>query len=155
MADKNQPLAIPFFALVFGLSIPFWILGFMNPIQILPGLPISALGAFAPLFGTLILAYKNDRASGVLQILKRSFDFRNIKNKNWFLVILLINPVIAVLAYGIISMAGNQLPSPAPLTLAVLALFVFFFLALWQRKSAGQVTPPSLYKIIGDRSFQA
>ena len=128
MQSKHESV-FAFFALVFALSIPFWILGFINPIQLLPGLPISALGAFTPALGALILTYKNDRLAGVLQLLQRSFDFKRIKNKIWYFVALLINPAIAVLAHGIMRASGESLPNPAPLTFAVFPMVVSFFIA--------------------------
>lgn len=89
---------------------------------------MSALAAFTPAAAGLILAYKHDRLPGVLQLLRRSVDFKRVKNRNWFSVILLINPVIAIFAYGAIGIAGEPLPSPAPLTLAIFLMFAFFFI---------------------------
>ncbi len=128
MQNKPESSVLPFIAFVFVLSIPFWVLGIIYPIQILPGLPISALGAFTPALGALILIHKHNHLSGVLQLLQRSFDFKRIKNKNWLLVILLINPAIAVLAYGMMRAVGMSLPNPAPLTLAIFPMFIFFFI---------------------------
>ncbi len=128
MQGKHESISI-FFALVFALSIPFWILGAINPIQLLPGLPISALGAFTPALGALILIYKNDRLAGVLQLLRRSFDLERVKNKNWYVAIIFINPAIAVLAYGTIRASGISLPNPAPLSFAIFPMFVIFFIA--------------------------
>ena len=42
MSPKRSPLA--FFTLVYALSIPFWITGALAASQLLPALPISALG---------------------------------------------------------------------------------------------------------------
>jgi len=119
----------PFFALVLALSIPFWILGVIKPIELLPGLPISALGAFAPALAALILIYKKDRFSGVLHLLQRSFDFKRIKNKIWVLVAILIYPAITVLAYEVMHATDKSLPNPTPLTLAIFPMFVVFFIA--------------------------
>lgn len=116
-----------FLALVFMLSIPFWALGAIYQAQILPGLPFSALAAFAPSMAALILVYRNDHLTGALQLLQRSFDFRRINDKNWYFAILLINPVIAVLAYGYMHAIGRDLPLPLPLTLAIVPLCVMFF----------------------------
>ena len=96
MQSKHEPI-LPFFALVFVLSIPFWILDSIYPIELLPGLPLSALGVLAPTLAACVLVYKNDRVPGVLQLLGRSFDFKRIQNKIWILVTILLNPVIAVL----------------------------------------------------------
>ncbi len=127
MQGKHESV-FTFFALVFALSLPFWVLGLINPIQLLPGLPISAVGAFTPALGALILIYKDERLSGVLQLLQRSFDFKRIKNKNWYFAIILINPVVTVLAYGIMRAIGESLPNPALLTLAIFPMFVLFFI---------------------------
>ena len=126
--DKHESPII-FFALVFAFSIPFWILGAIHPIELLPGLPISALGAFTPALAALILVYKNDGISSVLQLLRRSFDFNRIKNKAWYLAFAFINPIIAVLAYGIMRAAGESIPIPASPTLAIVPMFVVFFIA--------------------------
>jgi membrane protease YdiL (CAAX protease family) len=118
-----------FFALVFALSIPFWVLGAVYPIELLPGLPVSALGAFTPALAAAILVYQRGRLPAVRQLLGRSFDFKRIRNKAWYLVIILVNPAVAVLAYGIMRALGRSLPNPSGLTPAVLLLFVSFFVA--------------------------
>jgi membrane protease YdiL (CAAX protease family) len=119
----------PFFALVFALSIPFWLLGTLYPIQLLPGLPISGLAAFMPALAALILVYRSGHLPAALQLLGRSFDFNRIRNKMWYLAVLLINPAIAVVAYGVMRALGQPLPSSSPLTLAGFPLFVSFFIA--------------------------
>jgi membrane protease YdiL (CAAX protease family) len=129
MQNNNNKSVFIFFVLVFVLSIPFWVLGAIHPIPILPGLPISALGAFSPALAALILTYKNKHLSGVLQLLRRSLDYKRITKKTWYLAIVLINPVIAVLAYGIMRAVGKSLPNPAPLTLAIFPVFILFFIA--------------------------
>ncbi len=129
MQNKHEHSVIPFFVLVFLLFIPFWVLGVIYPIELLPGLPISALGAFTPALAALILTYKQHHLSGIRQLLGRSFDFKRIKNPYWFLLILLINPAIAVLAYAIMRVTGVSLPNPTPWTLAIVPLFILLFIA--------------------------
>jgi membrane protease YdiL (CAAX protease family) len=119
---------LTFFALVFALSIPFWMWSTIAPIQLLPRLPISAIGALTPTLAVVILIYKDARLSSVLRLLQRSFDFKRIKNKIWLLIAVLINPVIAVLSYGIMRVMGVSLPNPAPLILAIFPMFAFFFM---------------------------
>ena len=128
MQSKSKSVFI-FFVLTFIFSIPFWLLNTINPIQILPGLPISAIGAFVPALTALILVYKNERLSGALQFLKRSFDFKRVKNKSWYLAFIFINPVIAVLAYLIMRMTGVQIPNSTPLSFTAIPLFVVLFIA--------------------------
>jgi membrane protease YdiL (CAAX protease family) len=127
LQNKKESSVFAFFVLVFALSIPFWVLGIIYPIELLPGLPMSAIGAFTPALAALVLTSHYDRLLGVPQLLRRTFDFNRIKGKNWFLVILLVNPAIAVLAYVIIGAVREPLPVPAPLTLAIFPMFAFFF----------------------------
>src|ERR1051325_1376525 len=124
MQNKSATSVIPFFVLVFALSIPFWVLGVIQPVQLLPGLPISALGAFVPALTAFILVYKNHGFSGALQLLQRSFDYQRVQNKYWYLVIVLINPLIAMLAYGIMRFIDKPLAASTPLTLAVLPMLI-------------------------------
>ena len=121
-------MVIIFFLLVFAFSLPFWLLGAGNPVQLLPGLPLSALGAFAPALVALFLTYRSDRLPGVWPLLRRSFDYKRLKSTSWFLAILLINPALAVLAYAVIEAMGQPLPAPGPFTLSVLPLTIFFFI---------------------------
>lgn len=129
MQNKTEVSVLPFFALVFILCIPFWLLEVIRPTELLPGLPLSALGAFAPALAASILTYRHEGLSGTLLLLQRSFDFQRVKNKGWFLLILLINPAIAVLAYGILRGTGVSIPDSAPLTLGIFPLFVVFFIS--------------------------
>lgn len=129
MQNKHEFTVFPFFVVVFVLIVPFLLLGEFYPVELLPGLPISALGAFTPALAALFLIYAQDRLSGIRQLLGRSFDFKRIKNIFWFLLILLINPVIAVLAYGIMRLTDVPLPDPTPWTFTMVPLFILFFIA--------------------------
>ena len=128
-SHSSKSSVLPFFGLVLVLLVPFWILGEIRPVELLPGLPISALGAFTPAIAALILRYKSDGFSGFLRLLQRSFDFRRIKNKNWLIMIFLINPVIAISAYEIMRVTGVSLPPVEPWTLSVFPLFILIFIA--------------------------
>lgn len=128
MATQRTAVVIIFFLLVFVFSLPFWLLGAGNPVQLLPGLPLSALGAFAPALAALFLTVQSDRLPGAGQLLRRSFDYPRLKSKSWLLAMLIISPALAVVAYFVIEALGQPLPDPAPLTFAVLPLAVFFFI---------------------------
>jgi uncharacterized protein len=119
---------INFFALVFALSIPFWILGAVaeDMTKILPiKLPISALMAFCPLIAAAILVYKKQKKQGVKELLKLSFDFKKIKNKKWYIPVVFLMPVIAILSYWYMKMTGRILPEPS---ISLLFVFIFFFI---------------------------
>jgi hypothetical protein len=127
MQDKPKSVLL-FFLLVFAITIPFWVLDAIHPVEMLPGLPISALGAFAPALTAVILVYRENGLTAARRLVQRSFDFQRIRNRIWLLCAFLINPVIAMLAYVGMETSGIALPAPAPLTFAVLPMFVFFFI---------------------------
>jgi membrane protease YdiL (CAAX protease family) len=127
MANNATKTYINFFALVFALSIPFWILGAMagDLTKILPiKLPISALMAFCPLIAAAILVYKRRKIKSVKELLKLSFDFKKIKDKKWYIPVIFLMPVVAVLSYGYIKMTGAILPESS---ISLLSGFIFFF----------------------------
>lgn len=127
MQAAHSSSALAFFVVVFALSVPMWVLATVYPASIAPGLPLSALQALTPALGALILVYRTDHFSGAVRLLRRSFDFNRVRDKQWFLVILLLNPAIAVLAYVVIDATSEPLPWPAPLTFDLLPLAALFF----------------------------
>jgi uncharacterized membrane protein len=79
VSPSRSPLK--FFSLVFALSVPFWLVGAVTRLQLLPGLPVSALALVCPAIAASILAYGENELTGVTALLKRSFDCRRIGAK--------------------------------------------------------------------------
>lgn len=127
--DKQIPenkSPIRFFLLVLVLSIPFWILGAITKdlTKILPiKLPISALMTFCPMLAAIILVHRARKNQGVKELLQRAFDFKRIKNKKWYLPIVLLMPCIAALSYGYMKLTGVVTTEPK---ISVLTVFIFF-----------------------------
>ena len=149
MANRKIKNGSPlkFFLLVFVLSIPFWILGVVAPdfTEILPiKLPISALMTFCPLIAAAILVYKERKFQGVWELLKLSFDFKKIKDKKWYLPIVFLMPVIALLSYGYLKLTGAMPPGPeTPVLYVFIFFFVFFIGAVGEEIGwSGYVTDP-------------
>lgn len=67
-----------FVALVFTLSAPFWILGTLWRVQLMPGLPVTGVMVACPLLAAVLLTYREQRAAGVAKLLARAVDFRRI-----------------------------------------------------------------------------
>jgi membrane protease YdiL (CAAX protease family) len=126
--EENNKSLFLFFAQVFIFSLVFWGLGLLRPVELLPGLPISALGAFTPALSAIILLYRKDRLPGVFHLLRRSFDFQRVKNKGWLLIVLGINPIITSFAYLRMRATDASMPDPAQLTFGVLPLVVVFLI---------------------------
>ena len=80
---KNPVL--DFFVLVTVLSVPFYLVSALTGFTLMPGLPVSSLAAFCPLTAAGILTYEVNHGAGVAALLKRSFDFRRIRAKVWYL----------------------------------------------------------------------
>lgn len=120
-----------FFLWVFVLSIPFWILGYIaaDLTKILPiKLPISALMTFCPLLAAVILVYRERKMQGVKALLKRTFDFKKIKDKRWLLPVVLLMPIIALLSYWYLTIKGTLLPEPRVPFLSVFIFFIVYFI---------------------------
>ncbi len=111
---KGSPLT--FIVLVFSLSVPFWWIGVLSDLQWMPGLSVSALGAFCPMVAALLLVRREKGTTGVRDLLLRSVDFRRITDKRWYLPILLLMPAVSLVVYGL--MRGLDLPLPASPTQA-------------------------------------
>ena len=118
---------IMFFALVFVFSIPFWLLGGMTDLQLMPGLSVSALAGFAPMATALVLVHLDKKSVGTLALLKRSFDFKRITSKRWLMPVLFLMPAVSVVVYGL--MRGMRMPLPAAQfhLLPALLMFIAFF----------------------------
>ena len=65
---------LKFFLLVFALSIPFWLIGGLTGLQLMPELSVSALMAFCPMVAALILVHREGGTAGVAELLKGSLD---------------------------------------------------------------------------------
>jgi membrane protease YdiL (CAAX protease family) len=133
-----------FFLLVFILSVPFWFAGEMVPVQFLPGLPLSSLMVFCPTLAASILLYRKETMTGVNRLFKRSFDLGRITQKVWYLPVIFMMPLIALLAYGIMRIQHLPVPSPHIHLGSSLLLFVVFFAAAVSEELGwtGYVTDP-------------
>jgi membrane protease YdiL (CAAX protease family) len=122
---KNSPLT--FFALVLVLSIPFWLIGAATDLQLIAGLPASALMAFCPMAAALMLVYRKHKTAGVMALLTRAFDFRRVKAKRWYIPVLFLMPGVSVVVYLLMHAMAMPLPAPQVTALPALLLLLAFF----------------------------
>lgn len=118
-----------FFLLVLILSIPFMLIGAVTGLHLLPGLPVSSLMVSCPLIAALVLVYSENKIAGVTELLKRSFDYKRIREKVWYAPIVLLMPGVMVLEYGLLRLMGSPVPTPQFPVLAPLVMFLAFFFA--------------------------
>jgi uncharacterized protein len=144
-ATRNRS-PLQFFLLVFALSIPFWLIGAVTDLQLMPGLSVSALGAFCPMIAALVLVHRENKNQGMAELLKRSLDFKRIKAKRWYAPILLLMPLVNVVVYGLMRWMDMPLPAPQfPLVAALLMFLAFFVGALGEELGwTGYVIDPML-----------
>jgi membrane protease YdiL (CAAX protease family) len=129
-SSNKSPLK--FFLLVFALTIPLWIIETMVEVKGLPlDVPITDfIATFIPLIAACILVYKEEGTIGVKNLLKRIFDFSKIKQKIWYLPVILLMPIIYLLIYGVMQLF--RLPLPVGVEIPFLnnaLIFVIIFIS--------------------------
>jgi len=146
---KRSPLK--FIILTFALAIPFWVIGAgggslsAGPLSVLPSyLPVGALQAFCPLIAALILVYREDKFAGIRKLLERVLDLKRIRSKIWYVPIIFLGPVVALLSYVMMSLLGLLLPEQNITFHTVPILFVLFFIGAIGEEAGwtGYVTDP-------------
>lgn len=123
--EAGTPLA--FFTLVFALSLPFWVLGYVFDVQLMPGLPLASLMVICPVLAAIILRWRAFGGRRALAFLGRALDVRRLSGPPFIALLILINPLIYVASYAIQGAMGVELPPPdvrlGP-TLILLAIFL-------------------------------
>ena len=120
-----------FFLLAFALSTPFWLLGAVTGLQLSPGPPVSSFMVVCPTTAALILVHGENRTAGMAELLKRSFDYKRIGAKVWYVPTILFMPGVMALEYGLRRFMGSPIPAPQfPMLTLVVMLFVFFITGL-------------------------
>ena len=119
-----------FFVLVFGLSVPFWVMGALTELQLRPGLPLASLMAICPAAAAAILIERAQGRAGVLRWLRRSFGHRRSGPGLWYIPILGLMPLVMLASYGIMRMVGLPLPAQPEISLlSAPGLFTGFVIA--------------------------
>ena len=127
-SSRRGASPLKFFVLVFALSVPFWLLGAVTDLQLLPGLPMSAFAFVCPLAAAAILVLRQNGTSGLIRLLQRALDYRRISAKGWYAPILLLMPAVMVLSYGLMRVMEMPLPAPQFSVLGAVVLFLAFVL---------------------------
>jgi hypothetical protein len=103
------------------------VLGAIYDVQIFPGFNLYQLPLALSAVTALILIYQENGKAGVIALLKRTYDFRNIKSKAWYLPMLLMIPSIGFIEYLILRFSGTSIPSPQ-FSLATFGYISVFFM---------------------------
>ena len=127
---KKSPFK--FIALVYVLSIPFWVIGALtesSDTAAKANLPVSALMAVCPVVAAVIFTFREEGSGGAKRLLARILDYKRIDRKIWYLPIFLLMPVVAILAYAVMRVAGLPLPRNIYLPFKILPIFFVVFFA--------------------------
>ena len=132
--DESHPgsrdrAPLSYFVLTFSLSIPFWIAGALTNLQLLPGIPVSALGLLCMVGAASILVYRENGFASVTELLKRSFDFKRVRAKIWYFPTIMLMPTIMLLAFVALRLMGVPVPNPQFSFATSFILFAVFFIA--------------------------
>jgi membrane protease YdiL (CAAX protease family) len=126
---KEPKNYITFFVLTFILSVPFYIGGNLVPPEM--AIVSTLLITFIPIIAALILTIRENGSGGAKALLKRSFDFKKITKKIWYVPIIFLMPIVYLLVLWILGLIGETLTGPlVPLGAAPILLLVFFIMAL-------------------------
>ena len=126
-SQRDAPYA--FFALVFVLSIPFWVLGAISDMELMPGLPLSSLMVVCPALAAFILRWRSYGRRGAMALLARAADIWRLRSPLFIALLVLINPALYVVAYVIQRAFGVDLPAPDIQLGPTLILFAIFLIA--------------------------
>lgn len=121
--------ALPFFLLVFALSIPVWVIGEFTEFQLLPGLPVAALGFVCPALAALILVPRERGTDGARRLLWRAFDWGRVQAKVWYAPTLLLMPGLTFLSLVVVRSMGTPVPPLRIAPLPALGLCIAFFIS--------------------------
>ena len=126
---SRQTSVLKFFLLVYGLSLPLWLVELFISNDSLPlNIPITdIIAAFTPLFAACILTYNEKGKKGVSELLSRIFDYKKL-NLKWWLVILILPILIFSIIY--LFLKAYEYPIPSKWTTSIYSiplLLIFFF----------------------------
>lgn len=138
MNQEGKASITSFFVLTIIFTLPAYVLItltglniILSPEMVFLFIPLSVI---APICAALVLTYKKAGGIGVKKLLKRSFDYKRVKNKKWFWPTLLLLPLLFSLVLGVSSWLELELlPAPMPLIAAPIALIMFFLAALFEQ----------------------
>jgi membrane protease YdiL (CAAX protease family) len=120
-----------FFGLVYGLSVPFWILSTQIKHSWLPdNLPLSDIGAvFTPTIAAVILRYREAGVGAVRELFRRAFDYRRVKNWRWLVTAVVTFPLLYLLTYVAMRAMNYPVSGAWNLSPVLIGVFLLFFLA--------------------------
>ncbi|MEQ1911649.1 MAG: CPBP family glutamic-type intramembrane protease [Vicinamibacterales bacterium] len=117
-----------YFLVLFGLCIPFWVIGAAVDVQLFPGFKLFQAGLAMPMIASLILTYRERGWGGTVTLLRRTYDVSRIRPRIWFLPILFVFPSLGFINYLILRQAGADISPPTFSLIGFLGYCTVFFM---------------------------
>ncbi len=121
---------VGFFVLTFVYTIPTYVLIgltskgiILSPEMVFSFIPLSL---FAPIGAAITLSYRNRGKKGVKKLLKRTFDYKRIKNRRWLAGSFLATPLLFLLVWGVSLILDKELVPPMASVLVSPIMFLMF-----------------------------
>jgi membrane protease YdiL (CAAX protease family) len=126
---KSHPFT--FFALIYAMSAPFWIISIFIHKSALPdNIPVTDIGAtLSPAIAACFLIYKENGWMGLKFFLARIFDYRRISSRAWFLTAILLLPILYVVTYFVMRILEFPVPLGLLISPALAGALVIFLIA--------------------------
>jgi membrane protease YdiL (CAAX protease family) len=125
-SQKNHSLNY-YFLLVFVLSVPLWLVGGTKlPLPV--NLPVSSLTAFVPMIAALILSSRQSGSRGFKELFQTAWDYHKIKDKVWYLPILLLPPLLYIISFILMWQTERPLPDPIKIPFLWLPIYLVMYL---------------------------
>ncbi|MGV9800599.1 CPBP family glutamic-type intramembrane protease [Mycobacterium sp. NPDC003449] len=120
-----------FFASVFGLSLPFWLIGalFPHPSVLPMGLPASSFQFVVPMVVAGILVYRHQGRRGLAALSRRTVSVGASARPAWWLLALTAVPAMMAATYGIMALTGNPPRGGHSSLIAIPSLLLLYLVA--------------------------
>lgn len=114
MEDVTSRSPLAFFALLFLLSVPFWVAGSLlpDPAGMPMGLPVSAFQFVLPLVVACVLLFRRHGWRGIAALVRRTASPRGSASAAWWVVAVALVPALLAMTHGIMLLA--DLPPHGP-----------------------------------------
>lgn len=124
----HHPAPLRFFGFLFLISMPFWLLGTLVGVELLPGLPVSAIMAICPAVAGGFLVWRAAGSQALRSYLALAADYQGLQPWVWFVAVATMPIVMGLSAIVLVSF-GAVLPAPQINLIQTLILFAVFFAA--------------------------
>jgi len=137
---------VTFLFLVFALSAPLWLLGWLAGGRLTSDLPVSAVVFVVPGLAAALLTRREGGRAAVMALLRRAVDWRLVEGRMWLLVAIAMPFGITLLSLLMMAALGEPLPELRfPVVVSAASLLVYLVAGAFEEIGwTGYATDPLL-----------